>query len=117
MKMKLVLSSLACCLVVSSWIAVAAPESSKRPSIPPVPDGSVAGRFLLETSSTGPDGIRNVFRIDTFTGQTWRFVHDAVEVKLADGKTGVEYIDYWKGCMEEDAAEMLKKQSEPPATK
>jgi len=116
MKIKLVMSVLACGLAFSSmksWLRAAdqkGPPASK-PHDPPVPTGQAPGRFVIF------EGAAHItLRMDTATGKTWKISSTESFTKSKSGDS--IYIDHWEEFPEKDAMEwMLKNPDQVPKQK
>ncbi len=76
-------------LIVAIASFAFAGDSPSQQNLPPAPEGKTVGRFQLVTatvdyslSDSGKAARQYLFRIDTATGQVWRYSRSPIEVNI-----------------------------------
>lgn len=75
-------------LVITVATLALAGDGPSRRNIPPAPEGGIVGRFQLVAATVdyslgGPETPRHyLFRIDTATGQVWRYSRSPIAVNI-----------------------------------
>jgi hypothetical protein len=81
---------------------------------PPVPGGTVAGRFAVVVAPSEPGDPPIAFRVDTFTGQTWRYQETLVGRTTADGWLRVP--EKWAEMVQYISDQTTSRTTSPPAS-
>jgi hypothetical protein len=121
MKFKIILTLMACGLSLSTMesslraVEQGSNEKPQPPDHPPDPDGGMQ-RFLVQAATASAPGMQNsVFRIDTFTGCTWRLANTPWNIINADGTQTTRVFQVWEKCLEADGMEWIRQQNPQPA--